>query len=202
MMMTIPRSEYPRPQFERDAWQCLNGEWQFEIDQGDTGKERGLPDKELSGRGNWADTVLNKLSETSTETIEADADAPFPLESPASASWGITGGPRLAGARSVILGETQAFTCWELVDDLYGSGDTRSCTVEYVMPGVGAIVSADVAFGSKAAFIRCSLHPRKLTSPSTARTSKVRCSEKTLTHADHHTTGERPPSTLIAVPVM
>jgi hypothetical protein len=64
------------------------------------------------------------------------------------------------------------------------------------------IVSADVAFGSKAAFIRCSLHPRKLTSPSTGRTSKVRCSEKTLTHADHHTTGERPPSTLIAVPVM
>jgi len=32
--------------------------------------------------------------------------------------------------------------------------------------------------------------------------TKVRCSEKTLTHADHHTTGERPPSTLIAVPVM
>jgi hypothetical protein len=32
--------------------------------------------------------------------------------------------------------------------------------------------------------------------------TKVWCSEKTLTHADHHTTGERPPSTLIAVPVM
>jgi hypothetical protein len=32
--------------------------------------------------------------------------------------------------------------------------------------------------------------------------TKVRCSEKTPTHADHHTTGERPPSTLIAVPVM
>ena len=43
---------------------------------------------------------------------------------------------------------------------------------------------------------------RKRTSRSTIRTTKVRCSEKTLTHADHHTTGERPPSTLIAVPVM
>lgn len=29
---------------------CLNGEWQFEIDAGDSGLERGLRDRELSGR--------------------------------------------------------------------------------------------------------------------------------------------------------
>jgi beta-galactosidase/beta-glucuronidase len=47
--MTIPRSEYPRPQFVRDQWLCLNGEWGFEIDGGDSGIERGLRDRELSG---------------------------------------------------------------------------------------------------------------------------------------------------------
>jgi len=45
----IPRPEYPRPQFVRDRWLCLNGRWQFEIDAGDSGLERGLKDRELSG---------------------------------------------------------------------------------------------------------------------------------------------------------
>jgi beta-galactosidase/beta-glucuronidase len=48
--MPLPRPEYPRPQFVRADWLCLNGEWQFEIDSGDSGKERGLLDRELSGR--------------------------------------------------------------------------------------------------------------------------------------------------------
>src|SRR5690606_41699812 len=47
--MEVPRSEYPRPQFTRPDWLCLNGEWQFEIDAGDSGLERGLHDRELSG---------------------------------------------------------------------------------------------------------------------------------------------------------
>ncbi len=47
--MSVPRSEYPRPQFARPDWLCLNGEWQFEIDQGDSGLERGLRDRDLSG---------------------------------------------------------------------------------------------------------------------------------------------------------
>lgn len=45
----IPRPEYPRPQLRRDEWLNLNGQWQFEIDQGDSGLERGLVDHELSG---------------------------------------------------------------------------------------------------------------------------------------------------------
>ena len=31
-MTQIPRPEYPRPQFERDTWMNLNGEWQFSFD--------------------------------------------------------------------------------------------------------------------------------------------------------------------------
>ncbi|MCY3832495.1 MAG: beta-galactosidase [Chloroflexi bacterium] len=47
-MTVIPRSEYPRPQFVRDDWLCLNGEWGFEIDQGDSGISRGLLERELN----------------------------------------------------------------------------------------------------------------------------------------------------------
>ncbi len=48
--MAIPRGEYPRPQFERSDWVCLNGRWEFEIDTGDSGLERGLVERELAGQ--------------------------------------------------------------------------------------------------------------------------------------------------------
>ena len=62
----IPRPEYPRPQIVRKDWLNLNGEWEFEIDHGCSGKERGLqhaerlkerilvpfcPESQLSGIG-------------------------------------------------------------------------------------------------------------------------------------------------------
>ena len=47
--MPTPRDEYPRPQFVRPDWLNLNGQWQFEIDQGDSGIDRGLLEGELSG---------------------------------------------------------------------------------------------------------------------------------------------------------
>ncbi len=65
--MSIPRAEYPRPQFVREGWMNLNGKWQFEIDNGRSGEARGLqkegvalsgeitvpfcPESELSGVG-------------------------------------------------------------------------------------------------------------------------------------------------------
>lgn len=49
-MSSLPRPEYPRPQFLRNDWLCLNGEWQFEIDQGNSGLTRGLKDSELSNK--------------------------------------------------------------------------------------------------------------------------------------------------------
>ena len=44
--MNIPRSEYPRPDFYRPDWLCLNGEWQFEIDNSNSGEERDYPNKD------------------------------------------------------------------------------------------------------------------------------------------------------------
>lgn len=48
--MAVPRSEYPRPQFVRSQWLCLNGEWDFEIDQSDSGFERGLLEKSFTSK--------------------------------------------------------------------------------------------------------------------------------------------------------
>src|SRR5215211_5627023 len=38
---TPPRPEYPRPQFRRQAWTNLNGEWSFAFDDADVGLARG-----------------------------------------------------------------------------------------------------------------------------------------------------------------
>jgi beta-galactosidase/beta-glucuronidase len=46
--MAVPRPEYPRPQFVRQDWFCLNGVWQFQIDREDSGAIHGLIDAELS----------------------------------------------------------------------------------------------------------------------------------------------------------
>ena len=66
MSKKILRPEYPRPQFVRETWENLNGEWQFERDRAVSGRERklqeatSLPDRirvpfcmesELSGIG-------------------------------------------------------------------------------------------------------------------------------------------------------
>lgn len=39
------RNAYPRPEFVREGWQSLNGEWDFEFDFGKTGKERRVFEK-------------------------------------------------------------------------------------------------------------------------------------------------------------
>ncbi len=36
---SVPRPEYPRPQFARKDWLSLNGEWDFTFDDKDVGEE-------------------------------------------------------------------------------------------------------------------------------------------------------------------
>ena len=50
MAVSIPRPEHPRPQLVRERWLNLNGEWEFEIDQGDSGLKRGLLGRPLTDR--------------------------------------------------------------------------------------------------------------------------------------------------------
>ena len=64
---TCPRAEHPNPQWERTNWKNLNGQWLFEIDNGQSGEARKLyeaetlsseitvpfcPESSLSGIGN------------------------------------------------------------------------------------------------------------------------------------------------------
>lgn len=84
----IYRQEHPNPQWEREKWRCLNGEWEFEFDFGRTAIERGLykkgtlskkinvpfcPESELSGI-NYKDFIegacYRRLFELSEEEIQ------------------------------------------------------------------------------------------------------------------------------------
>ena len=40
-MSTTPRPEYPRPQFRREGWTNLNGEWRFAFDDEGAGLAAG-----------------------------------------------------------------------------------------------------------------------------------------------------------------
>ena len=40
----IPRNEHPNPNFKRNDYIILNGQWDFEFDFGNSGKERKLFD--------------------------------------------------------------------------------------------------------------------------------------------------------------
>ncbi|HEV2741751.1 MAG TPA: beta galactosidase jelly roll domain-containing protein, partial [Rubrobacter sp.] len=48
-MSTVPRPEYPRPQFRREAWTNLNGEWRFAFDDGDVGRAEGWQNGTAAG---------------------------------------------------------------------------------------------------------------------------------------------------------
>ena len=49
MESVCPRPEYPRPQLFRPQWMNLNGQWQFEMDPGASGRARGLIERPLKG---------------------------------------------------------------------------------------------------------------------------------------------------------
>ncbi|MFC4596663.1 glycoside hydrolase family 2 protein [Cohnella hongkongensis] len=63
-MKAIPRQEHPRPQFERADWMNLNGEWEFEFDDGRVGdrEQWHAGEKELSRRIQVPFAFQSKLS--------------------------------------------------------------------------------------------------------------------------------------------
>ena len=60
----VYRTEYPKPQFMRENWENLNGIWDFEIDNGNSGKDRRLfaPGAAFSGKINVPFCPESKLS--------------------------------------------------------------------------------------------------------------------------------------------
>ena len=61
-MNTIPRPEHPRPQFMRDNWINLNGEWDFCFDENENGYV-------------WADNGQGKLEKRPVELGRYDEAA-------------------------------------------------------------------------------------------------------------------------------
>ena len=47
----LPRPEYPRPQFRRERWINLNGEWHFAFDDKDAGLAEHWQDISSGGLG-------------------------------------------------------------------------------------------------------------------------------------------------------
>ncbi|MFO8055808.1 MAG: glycoside hydrolase family 2 TIM barrel-domain containing protein, partial [bacterium] len=60
MTRAVPRPEHPRPDFQREAWQNLNGKWEFAFD----GKEQGLDE-------DWQDK----------NALPKEITVPYPVES-------------------------------------------------------------------------------------------------------------------------
>ncbi|HOK45522.1 MAG TPA: hypothetical protein PLK67_06305, partial [Bryobacteraceae bacterium] len=51
---SIPRAEYPRPQFQREQWLNLNGQWEFEFDDANVG----LDENWASGSKKFSRTIV------------------------------------------------------------------------------------------------------------------------------------------------
>src|SRR5436853_7795530 len=64
----IPRPEYPRPQFVRDAWMNLNGTWEFRTDD----ESAGLAQSWFSSPDEFPDRILVPLSFESIRSGIAD----------------------------------------------------------------------------------------------------------------------------------
>ena len=72
--MSIPRSEFPNPQFRRDNWLCLNGEWEFEMD---IAREKRFP---VDARRDWDNRVIELSGEFKTK-LDGKIIVPFCPES-------------------------------------------------------------------------------------------------------------------------
>lgn len=79
----VPRSEYPQPQFQREQWMSLNGPWEFEFDDSNTGLAQ-----------NWAE-ANKKFSRTIT--------VPFAFETKKSGIGDTSFHPWVWYRRSVTL---------------------------------------------------------------------------------------------------
>ena len=51
---SIPLSEHPRPDFKRDNWKNLNGEWEFKFDQ----KNEGLKNEWYNGKTPFNEKII------------------------------------------------------------------------------------------------------------------------------------------------
>ena len=97
----IPRPEHPKPQFCRESWMNLNGQWSFEVDNVKSGVDRGMqkvdatfsqtitvpfcPESKLSGIGTHYEE--HRLYAGRMVSEEGDIDFPAVQRPCISALW-------------------------------------------------------------------------------------------------------------------
>ena len=77
MLNKIPRPEHPNPQWKRESFVNLNGEWMFEIDRSASGVESGLIDAETEAQRVIIDShaqAIKRKQEGYTYQDERDYD--------------------------------------------------------------------------------------------------------------------------------
>ncbi|MBE6964490.1 MAG: beta-galactosidase [Ruminococcaceae bacterium] len=143
--MQIFRKEHPKPQFVRENWENLNGEWEFEIDNGRSGIERGLykPGVSLSGKINVPFCPESKLSgientdfmygvwykrKVNVETLFPRTVIHFGAVDYKCVVWinGERAGEHSGGYSSFVFDITKLLKQGENVITVYAEDDTRS----------------------------------------------------------------------------
>ena len=131
-LFAIPRPEYPRPQFEREAWQNLNGEWTYTLDLVKTGWERDLTSgKAFDGKINVPFTPECKLS--GVEHLDFIPCIWYQREITIPADWS---GKDILLNFGAVYYESEVWIDGKFVNRHYGGSDSFSVDItKFVTPG-------------------------------------------------------------------
>ncbi|MBR5868891.1 MAG: beta-galactosidase [Clostridia bacterium] len=141
----MPRTDYPRPQWMRENWLCLNGEWNFAFDFGVSGEARGMvtgeeypltitvpfcPESKLSGIGHidFIPAVWYKKTVNLEEIPEGHAILHFGAVDYETKVWvnGIFCGSHRGGYTSFALDVTRALRVGDNTIVVFARDDQRS----------------------------------------------------------------------------
>jgi len=142
---SMPRKEYPRPQWVRDNWYCLNGNWEFAFDFGKSGEARGMmdadefpmsiivpfcPESKLSGieYTDFIPAVWYRRTLTFSKLPEGRAILHFGAVDYYCKVWvnGVFCGSHKGGFTSFEMDITKAMHCGENTIVVYAEDDLRS----------------------------------------------------------------------------
>ncbi len=152
VMAQLPRAEYPRPQFEREAWVNLNGEWSYTLDLVKTGWERNLKDSK-----GFADKIIVPFApESKLSGVEHKEFIPciwYQREISVPAAW--EGKDVLLNFGAVYY-ESEVYVDGKFVERHFGGSDSFSVDItKFVKAGsthsLVVVASSDLRSGLQSA---------------------------------------------------
>ena len=152
VMAQLPRAEYPRPQFEREAWVNLNGEWSYTLDLVKTGWERNLKDS----KGFDGKIIVPFAPESKLSGVEHKEFIPciwYQREISIPAAW--EGKDVLLNFGAVYY-ESEVYVDGKFVDRHFGGSDSFSVDItKFVKAGsthsLVVVASSDLRSGLQSA---------------------------------------------------